>query len=205
MKPIDLAGFERKFDVDADPWHTWTNRDEAVKRAAILHALGSGPFGRVLELGAGNGSNSRALAARALRLDATEATRAGVRLIADALADRPRAKASRLVVPAAPPRPCYDAVVVAELLYYLAPRDMAALARQVAARLRPGGVLVLAHHRITFYDFVQRADGIHRRFLSDSGARWQTRNVRRTGRWIVCTARRCDLDTLGAAYPIDAA
>ena len=63
MKAIDLSGFAAKFAADEDPWRTFSNRDEAVKRAAILHALGPGPLGRVLELGSGNGSNSRAIAA----------------------------------------------------------------------------------------------------------------------------------------------
>ncbi|WP_156680204.1 class I SAM-dependent methyltransferase [Sphingomonas profundi] len=190
MRAIDLAGFEHKFAQDADPWSTWASRDEALKRRAILHALPPGISGRVLELGAGNGSNSRPLARRALRLDATEATREGTRLVARAVAERaPRARAVRLIVPAAPPRARYDAIVVAELLYYLDARAMRALARQVARRLRPGGVLVLAHHRITFYDFAQHADGIHERFLRQTGIGWRVRPVRRTGRWRVIACK----------------
>lgn len=187
MKPINLAGFEAKFGGDEDPWRTWTNRDEALKRTAILHALGPGPHGRVLELGAGNGSNSRSLADRTLRLDATEGTREGTRLVAGAIAGCRGARALRLVVPAPPPRLRYDAIVVAELLYYLDERTMAALARQVAGRLRAGGTLVLAHHRITFYDFVQHAEGIHRRFVAATGGAWSCRAVRRTRRWEVLT------------------
>lgn len=191
MKPIDLAGFEAKFETDTDPWSTWTKRDEALKRTAILHALGSGPLGRVLELGAGNGSNSRPIAARALRLDATEATRRGTALVGDAIGARlGRARAIRLVVPAPLPRPCYDAIVVAELLYYLDPGAMAALARQAAAQLRPGGTLVLAHHKVTFYDFAQHAAGIHDRFLCHTGVTWQVRRVRETRRWVVVSCRR---------------
>ena len=66
MKAIDLAGFSEKFSGNGDPWSTFTDRDEAVKRDAILHALGPGPIGRVLELASGNGSNSAAIAPRAL-------------------------------------------------------------------------------------------------------------------------------------------
>ena len=94
MKAIDLSGFAAKFAADEDPWRTFSNRDEAVKRAAILHALGPGPLGRVLELGSGNGSNSRAIAPRALRLDATEGyggghppDRAGDRILAPRAGD----------------------------------------------------------------------------------------------------------------------
>lgn len=191
MKPIKLSGFEEKFAGNDDPWSTWTKPDEVLKRQAILHALNPGPIGRMLELGAGNGSNSQALAARALRLDATEATAAGTALVREAITDDdPRARAIQLVVPAAPPRPAYDAIVIAELLYYLSPRDMRRLAAQVGERLRPGGTLILAHHRITFYDFLQHADGIHARFLRQTGSAWSVRDVRKTGRWRVLSCRR---------------
>ena len=188
MSAIDLAGFSAKFAGDDDPWATFTARDEAVKRDAILHALGAGPWGRVLELASGNGSNSVALAARALRLDATEGTAEGAALTARALAGCPRARASVQVLPGRTPRPVYDAVVCAELLYYLSPLDMRQVARDVAAVLRPGGRLVLAHHRVDYYDFAQHAAGIHGRFLRATGRRWRVRAVRFTGKWQVVVA-----------------
>lgn len=185
MRPITLSGFEDKFAGDDDPWRTFSDRDEATKRDAIIHALGPDFRGRVLELAAGNGSNSRALAHRALRLDATEGTRQGARLVAKTIAGNPRARALELVLPARFPRPLYDAIVIAEILYYLRARDMAAVARDTAAALRPGGRLVLAHHRIDFPDFVQHADGIHLRFLRASAAGWRRMAILRTGRWLV--------------------
>lgn len=189
MKAITLQGFEAKFEGDADPWHTYTDADEALKRDAILHALGSGPFGRVLEIAAGNGSNSIALARRALRLDATEATSSGTALVERALDPYGRrTRALRLAVPERFPRSSYDAIVLAELLYYLSSSDMARTALNVAAALRLGGTLVLAHHRIDFPDFVQHAAQIQRRFLMASGRPWRTRIVRRTTHWIVVSA-----------------
>jgi SAM-dependent methyltransferase len=188
MKAIALDGFADKFAQSDDPWDTFTNRDEAVKRAAILHALGPGPIGRVLELASGNGSNSRALAPRALRLDATEGTAEGTRLTAAAIRDRARARAIMLPLPGRLPRTRYDAVIVAELLYYLSSADMAQVAKDVAAALRPGGRLVLAHHAIDFYDFAQHASGIHERFLRLAGGAWRIRRVRSCRRWEVIVA-----------------
>lgn len=186
---IDLAGFQAKFAGDADPWRTFSGHDEAVKRHAILHACGAGPLGRVLELASGNGSNSAAIARRALWLDATEGTAEGTALTAKAVAGCPRARASVLVLPGRPPRAVYDAVVLAELLYYLSSRDMAAVARDVAAVLRPGGRLVLAHHRVDFHDFAQHAAGIHLRFLAETGRAWRVRPVRFARKWQVLVAR----------------
>lgn len=192
MKAIDLNGFAEKFAADDDPWRTFSNRDEAVKRRAILHALSHGPWGRVLELGSGNGSNSRAIARRALRLDATEGTVEGTRLTVRAIAAWPRARAIPLVLPARFPRRDYDAIVIAELLYYLSPIAMRHVARGVAAALRPGGRLVLAHHRIDYYDFAQHAADIQERFLRMTGMTWQVETMRRRARWHVLVARRCD-------------
>ena len=182
-RPIDLAGFEAVFDADADPWRTYRKRDEAVKRDAILRALPPGRTARVLELGSGNGSNSAALARRAGRLDACEGTETGTALTAAALADFPHARAVRLVWPARLPRARYEAVVIAELLYYLAPRDMARLARAIAGVLAPGGRLVLAHHHVDFNDARQSGKAIHRRFLAASNRVWRLRQARRNRYW----------------------
>ena len=191
MKAITLAGFDAKCAEDDDPWRTFSHRDEALKRRAILHGMGAGPWGRVLELAAGNGSNSASIAPRALRLDATEGTASGTALVERAIRARAgRARAIRLAVPARPPKSRYDIVLVAELLYYLSPRAMAGTALSVAERLRAGGTLVLAHHRIDFHDFAQRALHIQERFLAATGQKWRVRVVRRTGHWIVVSCRR---------------
>ena len=196
MRPITLAGFDAKFADSDDPWQTFDGPDEILKRKAILHAMGPGPWGRVLELAAGNGSNSAAIAPRALRLDATEATESGTALVKKAVESRRgglragRTRVLKLAVPARLPRQRYDGVVVAELLYYLTPLAMRRTACDVARAIRPGGVLVLAHHRIDFPDFAQHAAILQRRFLKETRQGWHVRTVRRTSHWVVVSCRR---------------
>ncbi|WP_051882702.1 class I SAM-dependent methyltransferase [Salinisphaera hydrothermalis] len=186
---IGRTGFDARFAADSDPWGTFVHRDEARKRRAILCALGAGLQGRVLELGCGNGSNSIALARRAWTLDACDAAPSAVRLTAAALADQPRASVYCRVLPGRFPRARYDAVVIAELLYYLRPYAMQRLAADVGRALTPGGRLVLAHHHVDFHDTAQTSRAIHRRFIAHTGRSWHPRFQHQNRRWTVESGR----------------
>lgn len=94
-----------------------------------------------------------------------------------------------------PPRPVYEAIGIAELLYYRSANKVEKLAHLVVARLRAGGKLVLPHHRITFYDFAQHADAIHDRFLAATKRPWNCRTVRKTRRWSVQSYTRSEADS----------
>ena len=184
-RAIDLAGFEAKFRALGDPWQTFTARDEAIKRERIVRALGNRPVGRLLELASGNGSNSQRLATRALKLDACDGSASAAALTRRALAGHSHAHTWQIALPAALPGDRYDAVVIAELLYYLSPRAMRRLARDVAGILAPGARLVLAHHQIEFPDNAQRSAGIHRRFVASMGRRVMLRRRWQSRRWHV--------------------
>ena len=200
---IGLAGFEAAFANNPDPWGTQTRRDEAIKREAVLRALGP-TRGRVLELGSGNGSNSVELARRARHLLAADGALTAVALTRAALegaALEGKGQAVRLRLPEdlegraahglshGPLRGPWDAVVVAELLYYLSERDIARLGRAVGRRLRPGARVVLAHHRLRFHDVSSAPALCHDRFLGALGEVRDRRTVRQTRAWRV---ERCD-------------
>ena len=159
----DADKFEAYFGTNPDPWNTFSDRDEARKRRAIRLALGPRPHARIWELAAGNGSNSVMLARRGFHLDATEGSAAGTRLVEKALAPFPPARAARLQLPERPPRPTYDAVLAAEIFYYLTDRELDRTIARIGEALRPGGLLVLAHQTRNFADFTQDARGVHRR------------------------------------------
>ena len=182
-KPITLAGFEATFVGNPDPWNTFAAADERRKRHAIVHALGAHRWGRVLELGSGNGSNTRALATRALRLDATDGASRAVALTQAVVADAPRVAVRHLALPGRFPQARYDAIVAAEILYYLSPCAMGIVADEVARALRPGGRLVLAHSHIRFADAAQSPGGVHDRFVQALSL-CHVRHVR-TERWNV--------------------
>lgn len=162
---ISLHGFEQSFAQDADPWNTWASHYEAVKRDALTKSVGAGRHGRVLEVAAGNGSNTRMLASRALRLTATEGTASGTRLLREATEGLPNLEVVQRDLENSLPGHRYDLIVISEVLYYLPTRAFEALAREVARTLRSGGSLVLAHHRDAFADRARPANNVHACFI----------------------------------------
>ena len=179
--PIRIDGFEAVFSEAADPWQTWTRRDEVVKRDAILRACGR-VRGRTLELACGNGSNTRALAERSLRLLALDGAPSAVALTRAAVPD-PHVDVRVARLPEDTPREAFDLIVVAELLYYLRPGEIARLGQRLS--LAPGGRLVLAHHHIDFPDTSTRPATVHARLLDAMGLAGAPVARTRTARWRV--------------------
>ncbi len=163
---ISLSGFEAKFEADADPWDTWQSRYEAVKRDALAKAMGSGTYGRGLELAAGNGSNTPVIARRVRRLLVTDGTRAGAELMRERFAGQSRLTIVQHDAGRRLPGHRFDLIVISELLYYLEDRAFDVLAGEVARTLTPGGRLVMVHHEQNFADRARQAASVHRDFLS---------------------------------------
>lgn len=185
-----LDHFDRLFTGAADPWGTRTSRDEAHKRRVVLRMLGTQTHGRVLELGCGNGSNSRVLAKKALSLDACDGSKAALRRAAQTVGDLSRVQLHHLPLPGRFPASTYDAIVIAELLYYLEDRTLVSVVREIERSLRPGGSLVLCHHHRQFADAAQCQADLHRRFVTGSRINWLIERQFRTSRWEACALRR---------------
>lgn len=177
-----VEGFEKKFARDDDPWGTFVNRDEANKRRAIRHALGTRMAGRTLELACGNGSNSIMLAHRTLRLIACDGAPSAVSLTSGRLKHVRNAAAQLCILPEGLPRAAFDRMVAAEILYYLSPSDLAKLAFRVGHSLAPRGELILCHHHLRFHDSAQDPARVHDRFCRSLPFQvrpaWRYRNAR---------------------------
>ncbi|RIJ22299.1 class I SAM-dependent methyltransferase [Henriciella barbarensis] len=163
---ISLEGFEQKFEADADPWQTWNSKYEAVKRASLAKAIGPRPYGRGLEIAAGNGSNTLMIANKTRRLIATEGAPAGAALVRKASQGEPHIRVVIHDVADRLPADAFDLIVISELLYYLGSEPFEMLAREVSRTLQPGGRLVLLHHVENFSDRARPADHVHGEFTA---------------------------------------
>ena len=146
---IQARLLRRMFDFhhrEPDRWSYETSPYERERFAAVLKGIGPGPHERVLEVGCSEGVFTRALAADD-RVGTVTAAAVSPRALETA---RRRCEGqsnvsfvSGSIVNAAPPGP-FDLIICSEVLYYVGGRR-AAVARELAQRLAPGGIMVLEH------------------------------------------------------------
>jgi SAM-dependent methyltransferase len=162
MKAIDVAGFERKFRENIDPWDYTNSRFEHFKRDVLVRACGHDKHGRALELGCAIGETTRYLAPLCLRLVALDGS-------ATAIVEAKRRVRSAHVrfvqakLPGQMPRGQFDLIVISEIAYYLSLHELTHLAKRIATATARHGKIVLLHHRRHFQDAAQAPNLAHLR------------------------------------------
>ena len=179
--PLRVVGFDALFLGSDDPWDTWADRDERNKRASLLRACGH-VRGRALELGCGNGSNTAMLQNRALRLLAVDGAASAVSVTRNNITSD-KVSVQLAILPRELPRQTFDLVVIAEILYYLTPREIECLAS--ALSFGTGSRLVLAHHHVNFSDTSSHPATVHSRLITALGRAVKQVYVHRTAHWRV--------------------
>ncbi|MGA3140626.1 MAG: SAM-dependent methyltransferase [Xanthobacteraceae bacterium] len=166
MKPIDVAGFERKFRENIDPWDYASSDFERFKRRVLIQSCGLAKYGRVLELGCANGETTRALKRISLRLLAVDGSMTAIAAAKRRLRGSTHVSFSCLSVPEAMPRGPFDLIIISELAYYLPPHRLSLLGRRISANLAYGGRAVVLNHRRMFGDAAQHPSLAHRRLIA---------------------------------------
>lgn len=158
----------RQFRKREDPFSYSTDPYEIDRLEALDAALGAGRLGRILELACAEGHLTERLARRAASVTALDISAVAI--------DRARRRAPAASFVEAdllvwePEEAAFDAIVAAEVLYYLdrpgVKAEFEELFPRVAGWLRPGGRLVMSHafagdaelaHRRAFRERFERA------------------------------------------------
>lgn len=140
------ATFDAMYDRGDDPWDFTDSFYEQRKRDLTLAVLGREHYPRVLEVGCATGQLTAALAGRAGQVTAVDTSARAL-----AVARRRLGDATAPIdwvcghAPAALPAGPFDLVVLAEVGYFLTPRELLATLQRLRAALAPGGEIVLAH------------------------------------------------------------
>ena len=131
MTGVEIAHLTALYRDTDDPWNFRTSSYERAKFAATLDALPGRRFAHVLELGCGNGELGRRLALRADRYTGIDAV---PRALDAARRAVPGGRFFEAMLPCALPDnggTPYDLIVLSEILYFLDPGGLAALARRI--------------------------------------------------------------------------
>lgn len=165
-----LHHFEDLYAASDDPWNVRSAWYEQRKRAVLLAGLARPHYRNVFEPGCGNGEMSAALAPRCDRLLACDGAASAIDAARRRLPDAHNVRFEQRRLPQDwPVDDAFDLVIVSEMGYYFAPDALAALLRQAAASLAPGGELVLCHYLHDFDDRVMPTDAVHASADSTAG------------------------------------
>ncbi len=141
----DVAHFDRLYAANPDPWGFRTSGYEHDKYRATLAALPDRRFGSALEVGCSIGELTRRLAPRCDRLLGLDLSETALREAEAACAGLDGVGFRRAAVPGEWPEGRFDLVVLSEVLYFLVPDDLAALARRCLDGLAAGGLVLLVN------------------------------------------------------------
>jgi 2-polyprenyl-3-methyl-5-hydroxy-6-metoxy-1,4-benzoquinol methylase len=141
------AHFSQLYDAHQDPWGFRTSAYEQAKYRTAIEALEGRHFRSALEVGCSIGEMTRLLAQRCDAVLAVDLVEQPLIAARTACADQPWVRFRRMRVPADWPDGTFDLIVLSEVLYFLSPADVEAVADRSADSLARGGVVLLVNWR----------------------------------------------------------
>lgn len=142
---IPASYFDTVYQADSDPWKFRSSAYERAKYAHTLAAMSRPRFARALEVGCSIGVFTADLALRCdhvLAIDASDVALASARQACSAVAN---VTFETRMVPREFPSGQFDLIVLSEVLYYLQPSDLEAVAVCCLDALPSDGELILCH------------------------------------------------------------
>jgi predicted TPR repeat methyltransferase len=139
--------FQRLYQASQDPWQYCTNPYEQAKYRRTVASLGQRRFCSAFEAGCSIGILTRLLAPHCEALLAVDIVEEPLRKARAACAHQPWVRFERMRIPAEWPGDAFNLVVLSEVLYFLSPADIAAVADRIRTTLVSDGVVLLVNWR----------------------------------------------------------
>jgi 2-polyprenyl-3-methyl-5-hydroxy-6-metoxy-1,4-benzoquinol methylase len=143
----DTAHFQRLYDANPDPWHFRTSAYEQAKYRKTIDVLGGRRFRSGFEVGCSIGELTRMLAPLCDSLLAVDIIDQPLTAARAACAHQQWVQFRRMRVPGEWPDEKFDLIVLSEVLYFLSPEDVAAVANRVVSSLDANGFALLVNWR----------------------------------------------------------
>jgi trans-aconitate methyltransferase len=164
--------FERKYQVNTDPWNFATSAYERGRYETILSALSTTPYGCIYEPGCSVGVLTQQLSRMAERVVATDFAPSAV-----AQARRRCAGLRNIQFDVADVRlyrstPSPDLIIFSEIGYYFPRFELEVLGALLAEQLAPEGELLAAHWLGHSEDHVLHGDEVHAELRATLPLEW---------------------------------
>ena len=134
--------FWDRFYAEVDPWGFDRHAHERQKYERTLAVCGPGPFGRVLEIGCGEGAFTELIAPQAREVVAVEISSIAAARARQRLARFPGVTVEAAAFPNTIPEGPFDVVVVSDTFLYVPVPDIERGLSRLEAALAPNGALV---------------------------------------------------------------
>jgi SAM-dependent methyltransferase len=139
------TAFERRYQLDPDPWNFAHAPYERERYATMLRSLGRLRYGAAYEPGCSIGEFTALLAPRCETVDASDISPTAVAAARRRCAAYPQVKVTVGALPDQLPRGPFDLIVFSELGYYFSEGALRLLGASLYERLLPGGELMAVH------------------------------------------------------------
>lgn len=140
--------FEDLFVEDPDPWN-YTNAYEQLKYEQTLAMLPAEPIETALEIGCAEGHFTVQFAPKVGSLLATDVSQVALDRCKERCAEHSNIQYQRLDLQADPIPGQFNLIMCSEMLYFIGDRpQLKAIARKLAAGLKPGGYLLTTHSNV---------------------------------------------------------
>jgi len=162
------AFFERIYRSAPDPWNFERSPYETDRYACMLDALDGRYFDRAYEPGCSIGVFTERLAPFCRELVACDASATAVERARERVRRFPQVSVARAALPDELSEGAFDLIVLAEIGYYFEAPVLQRLVRELADRLRPGGIVLGCHWLGQSADHVLHGAQVHA-LIDESG------------------------------------
>jgi 2-polyprenyl-3-methyl-5-hydroxy-6-metoxy-1,4-benzoquinol methylase len=145
QQSLGPAHFERLYEGNADPWRFRTSVYEQAKYRRTIEALGTRRFRSAFEVGCSVGVLTHMLGERCDSVLAVDFVDQPLETARAGCADQPWVRFEKMRVPDGWPAGSFDLILLSEVLYFLAPADVATVADRAVGSLDVDGLVVLVN------------------------------------------------------------
>ncbi len=191
---ISAPDFDRMYAADSDPFRVADSWYERRKIAVVLASLADRRYRRAWDTACGTGHLTEAVANRCDDVLASDASIEACRIASERLCQLPNVQVVAHSLPVAPdPADGFDLVLLSEVLYYLPPTELDAIApmvEAVAATDRTAEVMVVNWRHFPDDAYLSGADAVTKLDgpLRDLG--WQSSVRHEEEEFVLCSWRR---------------